>query len=220
MHTPDPSLTPRQRQVFEFVRDRILRRGFGPTVREIADAFEIKSPNGVICHLRALEKKGLITRQSNISRAIQLADSAPEPRNVSYLGTAATEEPFRPAVSTEEHLNFEGILGGLDRATICIEGDAYQALGIENGDHLIISRTAPGRPDNLLAALNDRHHLVLCRIPDDGGVPIPAVPDGDPAPSRQILGVVVAVVRCMTTEHRPKKRPNGTSHTHRSGTSA
>ena len=214
MQTPDASLTPRQRMVFEFVRDRIVRRGFGPTVREIADEFEIKSPNGVICHLRALEKKGLITRQSNISRAIQLADKSPEPRNVSYLGTAAAGDPFCPALSTDEQFSFDGILGGPDRATICIEGTAYQSLGIDDGDHLIISRTAPGSPGNLVAALDDRHHLALCRIPDDGGAPIPAVAGGYPAPSRQILGVVVAVVRSMTAEHRPMKRLNAMPNSH------
>src|SRR5262245_26140116 len=52
-------LTSRQKEVFEFVRDLITNRGYGPTVREIGDKFGISSPNGVMCHLKALEKKGL-----------------------------------------------------------------------------------------------------------------------------------------------------------------
>ena len=56
-------LTSRQREVFEFIRDKITGRGYGPTVREIGDNFRIASPNGVMCHLKALEKKGLITRE-------------------------------------------------------------------------------------------------------------------------------------------------------------
>ena len=66
-------LTDRQRVVYEFIRDKIRNRGYGPTVREIGDQFNISSPNGVMCHLKALEKKGLITREPNMSRAIQLA---------------------------------------------------------------------------------------------------------------------------------------------------
>ena len=56
------SLTTRQMAVFEFIRDKILTRGYGPTVREIGENFQISSPNGVMCHLRALEKKGLLHR--------------------------------------------------------------------------------------------------------------------------------------------------------------
>jgi repressor LexA len=66
-------LTDRQRLVYEFIRDKIRNRGYGPTVREIGEQFKISSPNGVMCHLKALEKKGLITREPNMSRAIQLA---------------------------------------------------------------------------------------------------------------------------------------------------
>jgi SOS-response transcriptional repressor LexA len=61
---PDFStLTSRQREIYDFIRQKIEARGYGPTVREIGSAFEIRSPNGVMCHLKALEKKGLIKRE-------------------------------------------------------------------------------------------------------------------------------------------------------------
>src|SRR5580692_5119519 len=72
---PDFSqLTERQHEIYNFSRDKIENRGYGPTVREIGEGFGIKSPNGVMCHLKALEKKGLITRQEFSARAIQLVD--------------------------------------------------------------------------------------------------------------------------------------------------
>ncbi|MEI6324666.1 MAG: hypothetical protein WCO91_04390, partial [Gemmataceae bacterium] len=49
-------LTERQVTILEFIREKIDTRGYGPTVREIGKAFNIKSPNGVMCHLKALEK--------------------------------------------------------------------------------------------------------------------------------------------------------------------
>src|SRR3954452_13283365 len=67
-------LTERQRAVYDFIRDKIRNRGYGPTVREIGEEFEISSPNGVMCHLKALEKKGIISREPNMSRAIQLTE--------------------------------------------------------------------------------------------------------------------------------------------------
>ena len=54
------TLTSRQAAVFEFIKERVQTRGYGPTVREIGEHFGIASPNGVMCHLKALEKKDLI----------------------------------------------------------------------------------------------------------------------------------------------------------------
>lgn len=65
-------LTDRQREIYNFIRDKIEGRGYGPTVREIGEAFDIMSPNGVMCHLNALVKKGLILRKGRSARAIQL----------------------------------------------------------------------------------------------------------------------------------------------------
>ena len=75
------TLTDRQRAVYEFIRDKIQNRGYGPTVREISREFGIKSPNGVVCHLKALEKKGLITREPNMSRAIELTTEKKKPHH-------------------------------------------------------------------------------------------------------------------------------------------
>mgnify|MGYP006185758299 CR=1 FL=1 len=82
-------LTARQREVFEFIRGKINGRGYGPTVREIGDNFRISSPNGVMCHLKALEKKGLITREPNMSRAIQLTDAYKEEEGMPLVGQIA-----------------------------------------------------------------------------------------------------------------------------------
>src|SRR5215470_11741069 len=74
-YVPDFSqLTERQREIYDFIREKIESRGYGPTVREIGLGFDIKSPNGVMCHLKALEKKGLIKRTGFQARAIQLVD--------------------------------------------------------------------------------------------------------------------------------------------------
>src|SRR5262249_43533043 len=77
------ALTPRQREIYNFIRGKIQGRGYGPTVREIGVHFQIKSPNGVMCHLKALQKKGLIHREPNMSRAIQLLE---DPVNAHHMG--------------------------------------------------------------------------------------------------------------------------------------
>ncbi|MBM82600.1 MAG: hypothetical protein CMJ78_18710 [Planctomycetaceae bacterium] len=68
-------LTARQTQVYNIIKDCILSQGYGPTVREIGEQTGIRSPNGVMCHLTALEKKGWIKRTGKLSRSIQLTDN-------------------------------------------------------------------------------------------------------------------------------------------------
>lgn len=66
------ALTERQAEVLGFIKGRAAA-GYPPTVREIGEHFGIASPNGVMCHLHALEKKGRIRRAPNMSRAIAVA---------------------------------------------------------------------------------------------------------------------------------------------------
>src|SRR5437870_13426041 len=99
---PDFSqLTDRQREIYDFIRDKIEGRGYGPTVREIGVAFDIKSPNGVMCHLKALETKGIIKRETFSARAIQLIDRRPPAATLPLLGQVAAGSPTQ-AVSQED----------------------------------------------------------------------------------------------------------------------
>ena len=70
-------LTRKQQEIYDFISRRIETRGYPPTIRDIGTAFEIRSPNGVMCHLKALEKKGYITRQGReVSKHRRLEERA------------------------------------------------------------------------------------------------------------------------------------------------
>src|SRR5271166_5302608 len=98
-------LTSRQREIYDFIKDKIESRGYGPTVREIGLAFEIRSPNGVMCHLKALEKKGLIQREGFSARAIRIVDHHPAGSSLPLLGLVAAGSPVQ-AVAQEDRLDF------------------------------------------------------------------------------------------------------------------
>ncbi len=84
--TPRPALPPRQQVVLDFIATHIERRGFAPSVREIAKQLGMRSTNAVCCHLLALERKGFIRRDSMKSRTIQvLAPIGDEPATYSEL---------------------------------------------------------------------------------------------------------------------------------------
>src|SRR5689334_25402248 len=67
-------LTDRQQQVLRYIRQSIHERGYPPTLREIGAHMGIRSTNGVNDHLRALERKGYLTREDMKSRALRPRD--------------------------------------------------------------------------------------------------------------------------------------------------
>jgi repressor LexA len=66
--------TARQAEALDAIKAHIDKHGWAPTVREIGEALDIRSTNGVIDHLRALERKGYLVREGGRSRAMRLVD--------------------------------------------------------------------------------------------------------------------------------------------------
>ena len=69
-------VTKRQQEVFEFIEQSWTQNGYSPTVRDIEAHFGFKSPNGAMCHLKALQRKGLICWERYRSRTIRPIHSA------------------------------------------------------------------------------------------------------------------------------------------------
>jgi len=91
-------LTPRQRQVLEFLKEYISERGYPPTVREIARELRIKWTKGVEKHLQALEKKGYIKRFPG-ARSIEILGFS-RGRSIPVVGSIAGGKPI---VSRRKH---------------------------------------------------------------------------------------------------------------------
>src|SRR5205814_6254632 len=115
------------------IKQKIESRGYGPTVREIGDGFKIKSPNGVMCHLKALEKKGLITREGRSARAIQLVDHRPPAQGLPFLGKVAAGAPIA-AAEQNERLEVDALFSGPDRFALKVKGEAMIDSHIQDGD--------------------------------------------------------------------------------------
>jgi repressor LexA len=149
------SLTERQREIYDFIREKIESRGYGPTVREIGQGFKIKSPNGVMCHLKALEKKGLIKREGFSARAIQLIDHKPHSGGLPYLGLVAAGSPTQ-AVSQDERLEFNEIFGGPDHYVLKVRGQSMIDDHIEDGDYVVIRKKETAHDgERVVAMIND-----------------------------------------------------------------
>lgn len=189
---PDP-LTKRQRQIYDHLRERIESDGYAPSVREMCDHFDIKSPNGIICHLVALQKKGLIVRTSHRSRAIRLVETNGSTNcNMTLFGTSKPGMPLELAASSEEQINYGPLFRG-NNLVIAVCGDQFRDLGICSGDELIVSPTRVATSDFMIAALDLSQQLILCRHTSLG---LTSVLDMNDKPqTSRVLGTVISVVR-------------------------
>src|SRR5262245_7313020 len=150
---PDTSsLTEKQKKIYDFIREKIESRGYGPTIREIGTAFGIKSPNGVMCHLKALQKKRLIDRAIKSARAIELVGYKPgKPATLPYYGYVAAGSPIATAdePATEEPLDLMDLLGGDEHYVLKVRGQSMIESHIDDGDYVVIRKREEGwEPEN------------------------------------------------------------------------
>jgi len=64
-------LTERQQSILRFIARHINKHGYQPSLRELGAEFGIKNPNGVLCHLRSMERKGHVSLLGSTARAVQ-----------------------------------------------------------------------------------------------------------------------------------------------------
>ena len=133
-------LTDRQREIYDFIREKIESRGYGPTVREIGMAFGIQSPNGVMCHLKALQKKKMITRPDKpLARAIQLVDHRPPGAHLPMYGNVAAGPAIDAEPQQDESVDFNSFCGA-ENFALRVQGDSMINDHIEDGDLVVIKR--------------------------------------------------------------------------------
>jgi repressor LexA len=197
---PFDNLTDRQQAVYEFIRDKIRNRGYGPTVREIGLNFGISSPNGVVCHLKALEKKGLISREPNMSRAIQLAAEPIEDRSLPLVGRIAAGV-LHEAIEQDERVDFDEMFSPNDKDLIVLQvhGESMIEDQIADGDYVVVRRQKVARKGQIVVAVTDEGEATLKRwFPEKNRIRLePANSAMKPIFVRdaRVLGVVVGVVR-------------------------
>jgi repressor LexA len=193
-------LTDRQQKVYDFIREKIVNRGYGPTVREIGEHLDIKSPNGVMCHLRALERKAMIKRDANKSRAIELMDTTKriEAHGLPLAGRVAAGT-CTLAVEQNERINFTEMFERDDRFVLEVTGDSMIDAHIADGDWVVIQKQSYAYPGQIVVAQTEEHEATLKYwFPESGRIRLqPANKRMDPiyVDNATIMGIVIGVVR-------------------------
>jgi repressor LexA len=126
-------ITIRQKEVFDFLYKYTGRENRPPTLMDIKKHFGFASNQGVVDHLKALEKKGYIKRLKR-SRGIVILKNDPFP----ILGRIAAGNPIMAEEFHEGNLNLEELFDAEGCYVIRVKGDSMKNVGILDGDYAIV----------------------------------------------------------------------------------
>ena len=209
--------------VLDFIRSSIVDRGYPPTLREIGARMGIRSTNGVNDHLRALERKGYLTREDMKSRALRPTDlggSAAQVATQLPFGSPANDEDIievqivgRVAAGlpllAEEHvvdtvrIDRGLVKGGREVFGLRVAGDSMIECGILSGDYIFVRKQITAQRGEIVVALIGDEATVKYYYPEKDYIRFqPANKDMAPILVRasdfkptMLLGVVVGVYR-------------------------
>ncbi len=188
-------LTQRQQMVLDFIRQSIVDRGYPPTLREIGARMGIRSTNGVNDHLRALERKGYLTREDMKSRALRPTNIDHQTNGVGGVGgssLAGLDGLVEPAANdgdlieipvvgrvaaglpllAEEHvidtvrIDRNLVKGGREVFGLRVHGDSMIDAGILNGDYIFVKKQLTASKGDIVVALISDEATVKYYFPE------------------------------------------------------
>lgn len=204
------ALTVRQRKVLQVIRESISTRGYPPSVREIGEKVGLKSPSSVAYQLDALQRKGLLRKDPNRPRAVDIRPAEdvaedsmqarlPQPAYVPMVGRIAAGGPILAEQAIEEVYPLpREIVGEGTIFLLHVAGDSMVDAAITDGDWVAIRQQPNAENGEIVAAMIDGEATVKTLRRKDGHqwlMPHNAAYDPIPGDEATILGKVVAVIR-------------------------
>lgn len=196
-------LTERQRDVLQFIEERIEEQGVAPTLQEIADAFGFRSTASAQKHVAHLEKKGFLERRKHQKRGLVLpqAASGPPAADLPLFGVVAAGSPIESLPDDERVSVPSDFLRSGDHYVLRVRGDSMIDDGVHDGDLVVVQRTQTAADGEMVVALV-AGEVTLKRIYRDNASTVrlqPANPQVPvliaPAADVEIQGQVVGLLR-------------------------
>ncbi len=209
------ALTRRQRQVYDFLAQFVEEHGYSPSFEEIGIGLGLSSLATVHKHISNLETKGLLKRDYNRSRSIDLLKprgrmkqvlgaSAGIPANnlltLPLMGRIAAGRPVE-ALENPESISLADFTRSKDVYVLQVSGESMQDEHIVNGDYVLVEKTSVARDGEIVVALVNGSDATLKRIYTEGHnirlQPSNATmqPILVPAADVQVQGRVIGVLR-------------------------
>ena len=199
-------ITDKQREILEYIKEMILKKGYPPAVREICEAVHLKSTSSVHSHLESLEKNGYIRRDPTKPRTIEILDddfalTRRELVNVPVIGTVAAGVPILAEQNIEDYLPIPAeILPNTEVFMLKVKGNSMIEAGIYNGDKVIVAKQPNAENGDKVVALVDDSATVKTFYKENGHFRLqPENSSMDPIILDQveILGKVIGLFRMM-----------------------
>lgn len=155
-------ISEKQREILEYIKEEIMKRGYPPAVREICDAVNLKSTSSVHSHLETLEKNGYIRRDPTKPRAIEICDDnfykvRQEVTSLPVIGTVAAGTPILAEQNIDSYFPVpaEFIPNGEPSFVLKVKGDSMINAGIFSGDQIFVQCCNSARNGDMVVALID-----------------------------------------------------------------
>jgi len=201
------NLTPKQLRILQLIRDSRIRKGFSPTMQELADEIGVSKVT-VFEHVEALIKKGALVREANKARSLSIAEGAvvpdeARPLRFPLVGKIAAGYPIEK-VADEDEIDLQELLGR--KNDICdsvfalkVDGDSMRDEGILDGDYILVKRTEVAQNgDRVVALLPNGETTLKTFYREDDHIRLqPANEEFEPiiVKTCQVQGIVQGVVR-------------------------
>ncbi len=163
------TLTKRQEDILNYIKEYIVCHGFPPTVREIGNALGISSPATIHAHLTNLANKGFIRKQETKNRAIELLvenEFLPKTEavvEVPLLGKITAGSPIEAIEQPDEYFSLPTYLipNNKEVFTLLVSGTSMINAGILDGDIVIVERKNTARNGEIVVAMTDENEVTL-----------------------------------------------------------
>jgi repressor LexA len=195
-------LTPRQRQILDWIRGFMEASGMPPTRAEIAAGLGFSTPSSAEDHLQALARKGALEIVPGAARGLRLTE-VPVQGTLPLIGRVAAGSPILAAEHIEAHYRVDAELFS-PRADylLRVRGNSMKNAGILDGDLLAVHQTAEARPGQIVVArVEDEVTVKRFRRRGREIVLVPENPEFEPIvvdPKRTLVaieGIAVGLIR-------------------------
>ena len=158
------NLTPKQQQIYQFIRASTQANGYPPTLREIGQQVGVRSPSTVKYHLDNLRTLGLLQWDGGKTRSITLPkdDMMPGPDQVPVLGNVAAGSPILAEQCIEEYIPYPTGGHPEDFFALRVRGESMLGAGIHPDDIVVVRRQSE--------AVNGEIVVALMRTPRKAGI--------------------------------------------------
>ncbi|MCR5342935.1 MAG: transcriptional repressor LexA [Butyrivibrio sp.] len=197
-------ISEKQREILEFIKEKILEKGYPPTVREICETVHLKSTSSVHSHLETLEKNGYIKRDPTKPRTIEICDDSfnmirTEMVNIPVVGQVAAGTPILAEQNIDSYFPIPAEMCPKGQMFILnVKGDSMINAGIFNGDRIFVEACDTARNGEQVVALIDDSATVKTFYKEKGHIRLQPENDTmDPiiVDDCEILGRVFGVLR-------------------------